>query len=272
MMALNTLMINPTGTPTLLVMLTLLGYAAASFLLRRGQLQSARGPAFTAILALSVALHLLAAHQLLRSSEGLDLSLPKVLALISAVVNLIVMVSSVRKPIHNLYPLLLPAAALFLAVAVLSPQGTPIAASAHLQGHIVISLLAYSLLTVAALQALLVAYQDWQLHHKHQNAFMRRLPPLQTMESLLFEFIWFGQLLLTLSLLSGFLYYDDFFAQHLIHKVVFSLIAWVFFSILLWGRHQRGWRGYTAVRLTWAGFAAIVLGYVGSKFVLEVLL
>lgn len=82
MMALNTLMINPTGTPTLLVMLTLLGYAAASFLLRRGQLQSARGPAFTAILALSVALHLLAAHQLLRSSEGLDLSLPKVLALI----------------------------------------------------------------------------------------------------------------------------------------------------------------------------------------------
>ena len=258
---------NSAALTTALVLLSLLGYAAAALLRRR-----ATGGLFNGALGIAIALHLVAAHQLLRSSGGLDLGLLKVLALISAVVNLVVWTSALRKPIDNLYPLLLPAAALFLAGVLLAPQGAALQLSPQLQGHIVISLLAYSLLTVAALQALLVAYQDWQLHHKHQNAFMRRLPPLQTMEALLFEFVWIGQILLTLSLLSGFLYYEDFTAQHLLHKVVFSLIAWLFFAILLWGRHRLGWRGYTAVRLTWAGFGAIVLGYVGSKFVLEFVL
>jgi len=267
-MTLSDITANAGSAPTLLVLLTLLGYAGAALLLRR-RVVSGR---FNWLLAASVALHLFTAHQLLRGPTGLDLSLLKVLALISGVVNLVVLTSALHKPVHNLYPLLLPAASLFLAGALLSPAGQPLQASAALQGHIVVSLLAYSLLTVAALQALLVAYQDWQLHHKRQNALMRRLPPLQTMESLLFEFIWIGQILLTLSLISGFLYYEDFFAQHLIHKVVFSQIAWIFFAVLLWGRHRLGWRGYTAVRLTWAGFGAIVLGYVGSKFVLEYLI
>lgn len=272
MMTLPSLSANPLALHTLMVLTTLAGYAASSWQLRASQTRGAARWRFNALLGATVLLHLATAHQLLRGPGGLDLSLFKVLALISAVVNLVVLTSALRKPIHNLYPLLLPAGALFLAAALLAPAGEPLRLSPQLQGHIVISLLAYSLLTVAALQALLVAYQDWQLHHKHQNALMRRLPPLQTMEALLFEFIWAGQLLLTLSLVTGFLYYEDFFAQHLIHKVVFSMVAWVFFAVLLWGRHRRGWRGYTAVRLTWAGFGAIVLGYAGSKFVLEYLL
>ena len=98
--------------------------------------------------------------------------------------------------------------------------------SADMQAHVLISLLAYSLLAIAALQALLAGYQDWQLKHKHQNLLMRTFPPVQTMEALLFELIWAGEILLTLSLLSGFLFYDDLFAQKLVHKVVFSLVAW----------------------------------------------
>ena len=144
--------------------------------------------------------------------------------------------------------------------------------SIDIQAHVLISVVAYSLLAIAALQALLVGYQDWQLKHKHQNQLMRALPPLQTMETLLFELIWAGQILLTLSLLSGFLFYEDFFAQKLVHKVVFSTTAWGVYSILLWGRHFRGWRGIKAIRWTWAGFSAILLGYIGSKFVLEFVL
>ena len=69
-----------------------------------------------------------------------------------------------------------------------------------------------------------------------------------------------------------FVFYEDFFAQKLLHKVVFSLVAWAFFGVLLWGRQVQGWRGKTAIRWTWAGFIAILLGYVGSKVVLEFLL
>jgi len=101
---------------------------------------------------------------------------------------------------------------------------------------------------------------------------MRTFPPLQSMEALLFELIWAGEIMLTLSLLSGFVFYEDFFAQKLLHKVAFSLVAWAFFGVLLWGRQFQGWRGKTAARWTWAGFIAIVLGYVGSKVVLEFLL
>jgi ABC-type uncharacterized transport system permease subunit len=101
---------------------------------------------------------------------------------------------------------------------------------------------------------------------------MRTFPPVQTMEALLFELIWAGEILLTLSLLSGFLFYDDLFAQKLVHKVVFSLVAWAVYAILLWGRHFQGWRGNKAIRWTWAGFSAILLGFIGSKFVVEFIL
>ena len=144
--------------------------------------------------------------------------------------------------------------------------------SADMQAHVLISLLAYSLLAIAALQALLAGSQDWQLKHKLQNLLMRTFPPVQTMEALLFELIWAGEILLTLSLLSGFLFYDDLFAQKLVHKVVFSLVAWAVYAILLWGRHYRGWRGNKAIRWTWAGFSAILLGFIGSKFVVEFIL
>jgi ABC-type uncharacterized transport system permease subunit len=101
---------------------------------------------------------------------------------------------------------------------------------------------------------------------------MRTFPPVQTMEALLFELIWAGEILLTLSLLSGFLFYDDLFAQKLVHKVVFSLVAWAVYAILLWGRYFQGWRGNKAIRWTWAGFSAILLGFIGSKFVVEFIL
>ena len=92
------------------------------------------------------------------------------------------------------------------------------------------------------------------------------------METLLFELIWAGEILLTLSLVSGFLFFDDLFAQQLVHKVTFSIVAWAVYAILLWGRHNRGWRGNKAIRWTWAGFIAILLGYIGSKIVLEFIL
>jgi len=92
------------------------------------------------------------------------------------------------------------------------------------------------------------------------------------MERLLFEMITAGFLLLTLALISGFVFTDDLFAQHLAHKTVLSMIAWVVFATLLGGRYLLGWRSRTALRWTLAGFILLMLAFFGSKAVLELII
>jgi ABC-type uncharacterized transport system permease subunit len=114
--------------------------------------------------------------------------------------------------------------------------------------------------------------QDRHLHRRHPGGFVRALPPLQTMEALLFEMIAVGFVLLSISLASGFLFLEDMFAQHLAHKTILSVAAWTVFALLLWGRFRFGWRGRTALRWTIAGFLVLMLAYFGSKAVLELIL
>ncbi len=146
------------------------------------------------------------------------------------------------------------------------------AASAALDSHILFSMLAYSLLGIAALLALLLLIQDRQLRNKHPGGFMRALPPLAQVETLMFRALRLGFLLLSIALLSGFIFIEDLFAQHLAHKTVFSILSWLLFASLLWGHLRHGWRGRLAVRWLLGGYSALLLGYFGSKFVLEVLL
>ena len=256
------------------------GSAIAVYLLAFGyqvsQLRKHPGTPTTAFqlsAALAIVLHGAATYGFLFTSEGLDLSLLKVCALIALVINLVLFFSGLKKPIHSLYLFLFPISALSLFAATTTPSTkAAVVIAPTIEAHILISILAYSTLAIAALQAVLTGYQNWQLKHKHQNFLMRTFPPLQSMEALLFELVWAGEILLTLSLVSGFLFYEDFFTQHLLHKVVFSMVAWVFYGCLLWGRHFQGWRGNTAIRWTWAGFIAILIGYIGSKVALEFLL
>jgi ABC-type uncharacterized transport system permease subunit len=140
--------------------------------------------------------------------------------------------------------------------------------------HLLISLLAYSLFTIASLQALLMALLEKRLHHGRLPVFLQSMPPLLTMERLLFKIIALGFLLLTLTLGSGMLFSEELFDQPLkfTHKVVFGILAWFIFGALLAGRRIYGWRGRLALRWTLAGFLALVLAYIGAKFVLEVIL
>ncbi len=142
----------------------------------------------------------------------------------------------------------------------------------HIAIHVILSIIAYSLLTIASLQAVFLAYQNHLLKTKQHITQTRFLPPLQTMESLLFELLWAGEILLTLAIISGFWFLEDMFAQHLIHKTVFAIAAWSIYAGLLWGRHFRGWRGNKAIRWTLAGFISLMLAYFGTKIVLEVIL
>lgn len=224
--------------------------------------------------ALALACHSVATSQMIFPGDGVDFSLWPASTLILFVVNLIVLVSSVKKPAHSLLVVLFPLTAIELLLTLFFHGGPSHGShvSLGIGVHILFSLLAYSLLTIAAVQSALLAYQHYQLKHHHPGGFLKGLPPLQTMELLLFEVIWSGFALLTLSLITGFVFVEDFLAQHLAHKTTFSILGWLVFAILLWGRHRLGWRGSTAIRWTLTGFILLALAYWGSKFVLEVVI
>jgi ABC-type uncharacterized transport system permease subunit len=141
-----------------------------------------------------------------------------------------------------------------------------------LEWHILLSLAAYSLFTLAAIQAIVLAVQEQQLKQRHLAGLIRKLPPLQSMESTLFQLISSGFILLSIGLIAGVFFIDDIFAQHLAHKTFLSLIAWCVFATLLWQRWRNGLRGKTAIRWTLIGFAFLLLAYFGSRFVLEYLI
>ncbi|MGH8446264.1 MAG: cytochrome C assembly family protein [Solimonas sp.] len=138
--------------------------------------------------------------------------------------------------------------------------------------HIVLSLFSAGLLTLAAVQSILLATQDRLLHRHQLTQMARALPPVQTMERLLFQLIGIGFVLLSLTLLSGLWFIRDWLAQHLAHKTILSITAWLIFGTLLWGRVRYGWRGRTAIRWALAGYATLILAYFGSKLILEEIL
>ncbi|HEX4871390.1 MAG TPA: cytochrome c biogenesis protein CcsA [Nevskiaceae bacterium] len=160
------------------------------------------------------------------------------------------------------------------ATALPSPVSNVRLSDWQVSSHVLCSLLAAGLLTLAAVHALALAAQDRLLHRRDPSwgGLMSRLPPLQTMERLLFELIAVGFLLLSLTLLSGLWFVHDWLAQHLIHKTVLSISAWLIFGALLWGRWRYGWRGRAAIRWTLSGYGVLVLAYFGSKLVLEQIL
>lgn len=259
----------------LAILLYLTSSALLSLRLSRGAtgVASAKNGILTLGLA-GVLVHAAILYQGLFTEAGLNLGFFNASSLVTWLIVLMLLVSAYKQPLESLGIILLPVAALAVLLESFYPSEHLIHSSAtwELEVHILISILAYSVLSIAAVQAVLLAIQDHHLRNKHPGGFIRALPPLQTMESLLFRMITLGFALLTLSLATGFLFMEDMFAQHLVHKTVLGLLAWGVFGTLLWGRHRFGWRGPTAIRWTLIGFVALMLAYFGSKMVLELVL
>ncbi|MCA1799317.1 MAG: cytochrome c biogenesis protein CcsA [Xanthomonadaceae bacterium] len=265
--------------PVVWLVFTAFAYLGASALLAlqgsgraRHPLLSRRAPGLTLGLA-AVVLHTIALRQQLFVGDGLNLGVFQVASLVGWQIAIVVLVAAARLPMAGLAALTLP----LVAVAAVMPAWFQSATvlenlGRQLEAHILLSLLAYALLAVAAVQALLLTAQDRHLRGHRPGGWVRALPPLEAMESLLFKLIAWGFVLLGLSLATGFLFVDDLLAQHLVHKTVLSVLAWVLFGVLLWGRWQRGWRGRTALRWTLTAFAVLALAYFGSKLVLELIL
>jgi ABC-type uncharacterized transport system permease subunit len=167
-----------------------------------------------------------------------------------------------------------------LAVAALLALGTGVGsgfAEIHapeweVSAHIVLAALAAGWLAIAVVVVLLLTLQDRRLRAHRPLGLLALLPPVETMESMLFRALGGGFVVLTLALVTGAFFVHDVMAQHLVHKIVLAVAAWLVFGILLWGRVRAGWRGRQARLFTVGGFVILTLAYFGSKFVLEILL
>ncbi|MDY7218186.1 cytochrome c biogenesis protein CcsA [Denitrificimonas sp. JX-1] len=206
--------------------------------------------------------------------QGLVLSLFNSASLIAFSIIGFVLLCLTRISAHILLLPLLSLGAVTALSAQFLPHGhtQPINEAPGILAHILFSILAYGMITIALFQSIILLVQERQLRKRPVSTLIKNFPPLQSMESLLFGFLWAGWLLLSLSLLSGWLFLDNLLAQHLVHKTLLSCIAWFVFGILLWGRHQLGWRGHKAIRWTIMGFLLLMLAYFGSKLVREFIL
>ncbi len=207
------------------------------------------------------------------SGHGFSIGLLEALSLLGWTLAVLACLISVDTQNRVLGAILLASAAVGAACTgygrVYAEENAP---SVALTAHILLSMAASALLFAAAVTALLLVFLDRRLRNRRIADLPSVLPPLDALEKIMFRLIATGFAFLTLALVTGFVFVTDLFEQHLIHKTVLSLAAWVIFGVLLIGRNRYGWRGRSAVRWTLWGFATLALAYFGSKFVLETLL
>ncbi|HWG11015.1 MAG TPA: cytochrome c biogenesis protein CcsA [Rhodanobacteraceae bacterium] len=248
-------------------------YLAAAGALARPMLSEGAAPKRAALAAgtLAVILHfavLLGAHR-----GALDLHFFAALSVVAAVIAALTLIVNLARPVAALGVIVFPLAAMLLAIdQFLAPPTAPLALDWQIKLHVTLALIAFGLLAIAALLALLLAMQERALRARRLSGWLRVLPPLTLTESLMFRLIAAGFVLLTLALLSGVLFVHNLFTQDLVQKTVLSVLAWIVFGVLLIGRAAWGWRGRRAIYLTLAGMAVLLLAFFGSKFVLEMVL
>ena len=260
-----------------ILLITSAFYLAAVFLLYAAV---ARGPdqkrTIAAVLTFfGVLLHTWAEAQHWLLPIAPHVSLLNVLSL-SALVTVAIPLGtlSMRKNLFDASLVTLPLAVLILIaeITLVAPGLEITQGSLDITVHIITSIIAFGILSIASVYAVFIALIDYMLRHHHYNKLVQTLPALVTLEELLFHLIKAGFAILTISLLTGLFFVSDLFAQHLAHKTVLSIFAWLVFALLLWGRWKLGWRGQVAVRMTLAGIALLLLSYFGSKLILEVFL
>ncbi len=227
-----------------------------------------------ALAGLALSGHGLVLYQEILVETGFNLGFFHALSLVCWVIAVLAVLIGLYRAMSNLVVIFFPVAALALALQSVVPSASiiPGGAAAGLKMHIILSVAAYSLLTIGALQSLLLAFEETRLRNRQPVQIMNILPPMQVLEELLVQTLTIGFFLLSLSLVTGLVFMHDMLGQQLSHKVVLSIIAWIIFAVVLWGRWARGWRGRKLIHWTLGGFASLLLAYFGSKLVLELIL
>ncbi len=228
------------------------------------------------LLLLAAACHAFTLSTALFGAGGVNLNLGTALSLAAWVVVVLFLLALITQPLATLGLIVAPYAMLDVLIAWFLP-GPPMQL-AHLGGnaivHTLMAIVAYGLLALAFCQASLLLLQEWQLHQRRTGTFFHALPPLETMERVLFQLIGTGFALLTVALISGGLFSTELFGRafQFNHHVVLSFLAWLAFGALLGGRLIAGWRGRTAALWTIGSFGLLALAYFGTRLMLEVFL
>lgn len=269
-------------------MLAALGYGLALLMLVRSDKVAARfGTKHIELVVFAWMCQMLGLGLLLFAHSPVRFGFAQALCATLWVALAVLLYESRSMDVRSLLRALLPVAALTCVLPLLfAGQSLPASASRpEFVLHLVLGTAAYGVLLIAALHALLMVSAQRALQSGGRETdeglaqvgplfLIGELPPLMSLEKILFSLIGLGFILLSLTLLSGTVFSGEVFGQpfRFDHKTIFTFLAWLVFAVLLIGRKLRGWRGRTALRFTLVGFGLLLLGYVGSRFVLEVLL
>ena len=229
------------------------------------------------LVPVALVLHAMLLYQRVLTAEGMDLGVANAVSLLVWLTLLIYWVASlVYDGLAGILGMIAPVAlvALLMQAAIPTHHYVRYAGDPLFTLHFGIAMLAYALFIVATVHALLMMALEKWLHRGVLPPFLRSLPPLLEMEALLFRILLAAFVLLTLTVVSGVFFSEQLFGKPLTftHKTLFGIVSWCIFGALLAGHYFRGWRGKTAVRWTLAGFTALLLAYIGSKVVFELIL
>ncbi|GHH51536.1 MULTISPECIES: cytochrome C assembly family protein [Gammaproteobacteria] len=258
-----------------IVLISLALYLVATALLVRGVAREGAAPGNGWLFAALPALALHAGYHVqvaMRTAGGPDMHFFAALSLVGLGMAALTTLVGARGRMAALGVVVFPLAALLLACYHGYGHEPSPALGWRLEVHAWLALLAYATLGISALLAIMLWLQERALRRRDFHAWLRALPPLTELETLLFRTISVGFALLTLTLVTGLLFVEDFLAQRLLHKTVLSILSWLVFGALLVGRWRNGWRGAKAVHWTLTAMALLVLAFFGSKFVIELVL
>ena len=237
-----------------------------------GGLNTGRGRIVWGLAMIAALLHALALVYSSFKADGLNLSFFNSLSVTSWFTVILLLLISMGRPVITLGLIVFPISALVLGLSLKFAGQQALAIEPQIQWHVLISVIAYALLTMAAGQSVLVSMQNNRLRSHRPGGFLQALPSLKLMEQVLSQLLIASFIMLLLALITGFIFLDDLFAQRLVHKTTLSILALVLLAILLIGHYRFGWRGQKAARMTLGAYIALLLGYFGSKFVKELVL
>ncbi|QBZ83020.1 Inner membrane protein YpjD [Hydrogenovibrio crunogenus] len=188
------------------------------------------------------------------------------LSLISWIAVVALLITNINKATENLGVFIFPIAAIttLLPFAGSTLQPLPF----ELGSHVLISITAYSIMGLAAAQATLYAIQEKRFQKRQLSIIFKNLPPLQIMEKTLIQLVIIGFIFLSFALISGVFFMEDIFAQHLVHKTFFAILAWLTYGLLIFGHFKFGWRGQKAAYYTIWAYFLLILSYIGTEIIL----
>lgn len=223
-----------------------------------------------AVGAAAIICHAITLYQTIVTDQGLNLGVFAAASLVGWIVSLLSGLIATRKPVASLATVVLPATAIILVLPIIFSTRNFVPNSVGIAFHIGISLVAYSLFALAALQAIFLSFARIRL--KNHTPVLGFFPPLAVMEIMLFQITGVAFVLLTVGLATGVMYIENISDQNLAHKIVFTVLAWITFAALLVGRHYRNWRGTSAINSIAIGFILLAFGFFGTKIALELVL